>query len=120
MLCIKEMALSTENWRAQIRKGYLELCILLLIRENQRLYGFEILERLSGFELPLKEGTLYPLLNRMTTEGVLSSVWETEGNKGHPRKFYSLTKEGRRFLDEMTEEFDSMVKIYQAVGRKVK
>jgi PadR family transcriptional regulator PadR len=114
------MKLPTENWRAQIRKGYLELCILLLIRENQRLYGFEILERLGKFQLEVKEGTLYPLLNRMTADGALASVWETENVKGHPRKFYSLTKEGRKFLDEMSAEFESMVDIYRAIGGIVK
>lgn len=114
------MGLPTENWRAQIRKGYLELCILLLIRDHQRLYGFEILERMAGLELEVKEGTLYPLLNRMTTDGVLGSVWETENLKGHPRKFYSLTKDGKKLLDEMDGEFERMVLIYQSISRKAK
>jgi PadR family transcriptional regulator, regulatory protein PadR len=88
------MQLDLDNWRVQVKKGYLELCILLLIRKRKRLYGLELLERLSDLELPLKEGTLYPLLNRMTEDGLLASTWETEGIKGHPRKFYSLTKRG--------------------------
>lgn len=112
------MGMSTENWRAQIRKGYLELCILLLIRDHQRLYGFEILERLGAISLEIKEGTLYPLLNRMTADGVLSSVWETEASKGHPRKFYSLTREGKKLLEEMDEEFGRMVEIYHSLGRQ--
>lgn len=114
------MGLSSENWRAQIRKGYLELCILLLIRDQQRLYGFEILEQLSQMGLEVKEGTIYPLLNRMTTDGVLGAVWETENLKGHPRKFYSLTREGKKLLEEMNGEFERMVSIYQAIGRKAK
>lgn len=109
-------ALPTDNWKAQIRKGYLELCILLLIRRHQRLYGFEILERLAGLGLDVKEGTLYPLLNRMTVDGPLGSVWETEAAKGHPRKFYSLNGAGRVLLDEMTGEFDRMLDIYQALA----
>ena len=112
------MSLPTENWKAQIRKGYLELCILLLIRENGRLYGFEILERLSSFGLEVKEGTVYPLLNRMTVDSVLTSVWETENLKGHPRKFYSLTTGGRALLLEMSDEFDRMLKIYQSLASK--
>ncbi|HEY8279353.1 MAG TPA: PadR family transcriptional regulator [Bdellovibrionota bacterium] len=114
------MALPTENWRAQIRKGYLELCIFLLIRDHERLYGFEILERLEALGLEVKEGTLYPLLNRMTVDGPLSAIWETENLKGHPRKFYSLTKEGQKFLDEMNTEFEHMVKIYQGLLRRTK
>ncbi len=111
------MTLPTENWRAQIRKGYLELCILLLIRKHDRLYGFDILEKLSNAGLEVKEGTLYPLLNRMTADGPLASVWETENVKGHPRKFYSLTKDGQKFLDEMGTEFERMIRIYRALDR---
>ena len=108
----------TENWKAQIRKGYLELCILLLIRGQSRLYGFDILEQLSTAGLEVKEGTLYPLLNRMSTDGMLTAVWDTEHVKGHPRKFYSLTPQGQRFLSEMNTEFERMVRIYKSLERK--
>jgi PadR family transcriptional regulator PadR len=104
-----------DNWKTQIRKGYLELCLLLLIQRHKRLYGFELLEKLAQADLPLKEGTLYPLLNRMTADGTLHAVWETENLKGHPRKFYSLTKEGTRLLQEMRTEFGRMVEIFEAL-----
>jgi PadR family transcriptional regulator PadR len=111
------MAEGIENWKTQIRKGYLELCILSLIEKHTRLYGFDLIERLQERELSLKEGTLYPLLNRMTTEGTLQSVWETENLKGHPRKFYSLTKEGKKQLEEMRAEFGRMVEIFENVQK---
>lgn len=107
------MLLSNDNWRTQIRKGYLELCILLLIRARQRIYGFDLLEQLAATGLDVKEGTLYPLLNRMTSDGLLSSTWETTNLKGHPRKFYSLTPEGQRTLGEMTDEFSSMINVFR-------
>ena len=106
------------NWKTQIRKGYLELCILLVIQKNERLYGFDLLERLRDIDLDLREGTVYPLLNRMTAEGVLQAVWDTENVKGHPRKFYSLTKEGARFVDGMKTEFGKMIDIYSSVKKK--
>jgi PadR family transcriptional regulator PadR len=109
--------LGAENWRTQIRKGYLELCILLLIRRHQRIYGFDLLEKLSAADLSIKEGTLYPLLNRMTVDGALSSSWDTENVKGHPRKFYSLTRDGKRLLDEMTEEFERMLNIFHELEK---
>lgn len=112
------MAGSTENWKTQIRKGYLELCILLLIKRHKKLYGFDLLERLASVKLDVKEGTLYPLLNRMSADGLLNASWETENVKGHPRKFYALTKDGAKFLDEMDEEFDAMVAIYRMLGAK--
>jgi PadR family transcriptional regulator, regulatory protein PadR len=114
------MAGVTDNWKTQIRKGYLELCILLLIRRQKKVYGFDLLERLSAASLDVKEGTLYPLLNRMSAEGQLTATWETEKLKGHPRKFYSLTKEGSRFLDEMDREFDQMVAIYRRLAKQEK
>jgi len=112
------MASYSDNWKTQIRKGYLELCILLMIKREKKVYGFDLLEKLSLAKLEVKEGTLYPLLNRMSADGMLSSQWDTENLKGHPRKFYSLTKDGQRFLNEMGEEFELMVKIYEDLSKK--
>jgi PadR family transcriptional regulator, regulatory protein PadR len=114
MLC---MIPNIENWRTQIKKGYLELCILCLIETQERLYGFDILDQMAKLDVPLKEGTLYPLLNRMTADGLLQSVWETENIKGHPRKFYSLTKDGRKLLNEMRDEFDRMTSVYKKLSK---
>lgn len=102
-----------DNWKTQIRKGYLELCLLLLIKKHKRIYGFELLEKLQEADLPLKEGTLYPMLNRMSTENVLSTVWDTENVKGHPRKFYSLTDKGDQLLKEMQFEFKKILTIFK-------
>jgi PadR family transcriptional regulator, regulatory protein PadR len=109
--------LDLDNWKTQIKKGYLELCLLNLIDSHQRVYGFQILELLESLNMPLKEGTLYPLLNRMTVDGTLSAVWETENLKGHPRKFYSLTARGKKILEEMKTEFKRMVEVYDAIPK---
>ncbi len=111
------MAGSVENWKTQIRKGYLELCILLLIRSRKKVYGFDLIEQLSAASLEVKEGTLYPLLNRMAADGLLASIWETENVKGHPRKFYSLTKDGLKLLEQMDQEFTQMVGIYEKLSK---
>lgn len=117
MYVVMAMDLNVENWKTQVRKGYLELCILVLIKSSKKMYGFDILEKLSQVELEVKEGTLYPLLNRMAADGLLSSHWETENIKGHPRKFYSVTKNGEKLLDAMVEEFDRMVGIYKKLKK---
>ncbi len=106
-----------DNWKIQIRKGYLELCILQLIRQKKKLYGFDLIEQLATAGLEVKEGTLYPLLNRMAADGVLSATWENDGPKGHPRKFYSLTKEGAKFLTLLNAEFDEMISIYKKLNQ---
>lgn len=105
------MHITLDNWKVQVKKGYLEFILLLIIRAEEKLYGLELLERLSGLDVPLKEGTLYPLLNRLCDDGLLSASWDTKNVKGHPRKFYSLTKAGRQSLIEMEGEFQRMVDI---------
>lgn len=111
------MQLTIDNWKVQVKKGYLELCLLVLIRKNKRMYGLELLDRLDTLDLPVKEGTLYPLLNRLTDEGLLASTWETENLKGHPRKFYALTKRGIQSLIEMEDEFHKMVEIITKIQK---
>lgn len=105
------MHIELENWKVQVKKGYLELCLLVLIRKHKRMYGLELLEKLAKLDLNLKEGTLYPLLGRLTEDGLLQSTWETENVKGHPRKFYALTKRGGQALGEMEDEFEKMIAI---------
>jgi PadR family transcriptional regulator PadR len=102
-----------DNWKVQIKKGYLEYCILLSIRRQGQLYGLELLGYLEDLNLPLKEGTLYPMLTRLMADGYLKSFWETNQNKGHPRKFYSLTKKGVQALTKMENEFSKMTGIIE-------
>ncbi len=104
-----------DNWRTQIRKGYLELCILSLIEMGEKLYGFQLLDLLEESGIPVKEGTLYPLLNRMTNDGALTAKWQTR-DKGHPRKFYYVTGSGRIQLAEMRNEFQRMNTVYGEIG----
>ncbi len=111
------MSTGPDNWKTQMRQGYRGLCILLLIQKHERIYGFDLIQKLEECELSVKEGTLYPLLNRMTADGILSAVWDTENLKGHPRKFYSVTRQGKLVLGEMGGEFEKMVAIYRKLDR---
>lgn len=104
------------KWKTQIRKGYLDLCILAIIEAQGRVYGFDLIERLKAAGLEVKEGTLYPLLNRLSLEGLLKSEWELkDDNRGHPRKFYSLTPIGTNLYRGMSEEFESMYALLRKV-----
>jgi PadR family transcriptional regulator, regulatory protein PadR len=92
---------SAEKWEIQLRKGSLELAILAALWEG-RLYGLEILRHLeSNSDLIVVEGTVYPLLNRLRTLGLVESEW-VESEFGHPRKYYRLTAAGRQRALEMT------------------
>lgn len=92
-----------ENWRSQLRKGWLELAIMATLWSG-RLYGLEILRRLEDdSDLVVTEGTIYPVLNRLKEDGIVRAEWE-ESDSGHPRKYYSLTPAGRRRTLTMAHE----------------
>ncbi len=91
-----------DHWEAQLRKGALEMAALACLWQG-RLYGLEIIRYLeSNSRLVLAEGTIYPILNRLKAEGLLTSEW-VEAEAGHPRKYYSLTEAGRQRLGVMAE-----------------
>ena len=93
---------SPDRWEAQLRKGALEMAALASLW-NGRLYGLEIIRFLeSHSRLVLAEGTIYPILNRLKSEGMLTSDW-VEAEAGHPRKYYALTEPGRVRLRQMAE-----------------
>jgi PadR family transcriptional regulator PadR len=95
-----------DRWEAQLRKGALEMAALASLWEG-RLYGLEIIRFLEGqSQLILAEGTIYPILNRLRAEGLLTSEW-VEAEAGHPRKYYSLTDAGRQRLMQMAEAWAS-------------
>lgn len=86
---------AAEKWEIQLRKGSLELAILAALWKGP-LYGLEILRNLeSGSDLVVVEGTVYPLLTRLRSLGLLSSEW-VESDSGHPRKYYRITEAGRQ------------------------
>lgn len=95
-----------DRWEAQLRKGALEMAALASLWHG-RLYGLEIIRFLeSQSRLVLSEGTIYPILNRLKSEGFLTSEW-VEAEAGHPRKYYSLTPAGRDRLRQMAEAWQS-------------
>ena len=81
--------------------------ILRILSQNSPLYGLQILQELASRGFETKEGTLYPLLSRLTKEQLLKPQWQGQG-KGVPKKYYSLTSKGEKLLLEMSAEFESM------------
>lgn len=93
-----------EKWKSQFRKGFLELCVLELLSSSGRSYGLEIMEWLNNAGVDVGEGTLYPLLMRMTKDKSIEAQWETP-ETGHPRKYYIISDAGRELLARMREEY---------------
>jgi PadR family transcriptional regulator PadR len=93
-------SLAVERWEVQVRKGVLEFVVLAALWSG-RLYGLELIRLLEGSaQLTVPEGTLYPLLNRLRSDGQVAAEW-VEADAGHPRKYYKLTAEGRRRVVQM-------------------
>ena len=90
--------MNVENAKAQMRKGVLEYCILLILSKNS-CYASDIIKGLKDAKVIVVEGTLYPLLTRQKNAGLLSYRWE-ESTQGPPRKYYELTDSGKEFLKE--------------------
>ena len=97
-----------ENTTQQMRKGILELCILSIISEEQEAYPTDILNRLEQSDMIVVQGTLYPLLARLKSAGLLHYTWK-ESDAGPPRKYYHLTDEGREFLQGLMSTWSQLV-----------
>jgi PadR family transcriptional regulator PadR len=96
-----------ENVKAQMRRGILEYCILCVLSEGDA-YASDIINRLKDVRMIVVEGTLYPLLTRQKNAGLLSYRWE-ESSQGPPRKYYSITDEGRNFLNDIDSSWQELV-----------
>jgi len=92
---------TTERIATNIRKGVLEFCVLALLSRRE-MYGLELADALVSRGLSASEGSLYPLLARMQTAGLVGSRRETAGG-GRPRKYYELTSAGTAHLGAFAE-----------------
>ncbi len=98
--------MNTEKIKTQMRKGVLEYCILSILKREDA-YVSELIEALKKAELIVVEGTLYPMLTRLKNADFLEYRWE-ESTGGPPRKYYSLTKKGENFLEELSKTWKSL------------
>ena len=97
------------NWATQIRKGIYELCLLNALR-NERRYGYEIVQSLRSIDsLVVSEGAIYPILNRLKRESLVSTYIE-ESPGGPPRKYYELTEKGRKQLESINEYWSDLLR----------
>lgn len=107
--------MNIENAKAQMRKGVLEYCILLVL-SGERLYASNIIDALKEAKMIVVEGTLYPLLTRLKNAGLLTYSWE-ESTQGPPRKYYELTESGRKFLGELEGSWCELVEAVSKIKK---
>ncbi len=90
-----------ENLRLELRRGALSLGVLAELRTEQ--YGYTLRKALADHGLAIDEGTLYPLLRRLETQGLLVSEWREEDKR--KKRFYKLSGDGERILQQLSAEW---------------
>lgn len=107
----------TAKWEIQVRKGVLELVVLLAVRDREQ-YGYELITVITrALEFEMSEGTVYPLLSRLLKEGLVAARWvESEGTV--PRKYYRLTDAGAEALDAMQQSWTILTQAIDRLGSK--
>jgi len=96
---------SIENLILEMRRGVIVLAVLSQC--NQEQYGYSLMKSLSEKGLEIDQGTLYPLLRRLETQGLLSSSWRLEDAR--PRRYYLISSTGQEILPRLVKEWESMV-----------
>ena len=98
-----------DNTLNELRRGEIMLAVLSQLNVEQ--YGYSLLKLLSEQGLELDQGTLYPLLRRLESQGLLSSDWNTEGSR--PRRYYVISPEGQELLPRLKEEWNRIVSMME-------
>lgn len=89
----------------ELRRGVLVLAVLSQLRAAE--YGYSVRQKLAARDMPIEEGTLYPLLRRLEGQGLLVSEWRIED--GPPRRYYRLSPAGERLYRELTASWRGLV-----------
>jgi len=93
-----------ENLRLELRRGSLIIAVLAQLREEH--YGYALRKALADQGMEIEESTLYPLLRRLETQGLLESEWREEDKRN--KRFYRLSKDGARILKQLLEEWNGL------------
>lgn len=89
----------TSGLKQEFRRGTLILLVLSQLR--QPMYGYNLVKKLNDHSISMDANTLYPLLRRLESQGLLESQWDTTEAK--PRKYYQITEDGKAVLEQTKE-----------------
>src|SRR5215813_3347401 len=93
-----------ENLRLELRRGSLVLAVLAALKKEQ--YGYTLRKTLEEQGMAIDEGTLYPLLRRLESQGLLVSEWREEEKRN--KRFYKLSTLGKQILKQLHAEWQLM------------
>lgn len=90
-----------ENLRMELRRGSLVVAVLAHLKTEH--YGYTLRKALADHGLDIDEGTLYPLLRRLESQGLLVSEWREENKRN--KRFYRLSRDGQTILKQLLDEW---------------
>ena len=93
-----------ENLRMELRRGALTLAVLAQLRQEH--YGYTLRKALAARGMEIDENTLYPLLRRLESQGLLSSEWREEEKR--KKRFYRLSSDGEEIFKRLLEEWEGL------------
>jgi PadR family transcriptional regulator PadR len=93
-----------ENLRLELRRGCLVLAVLAALRTEQ--CGYTLRKSLAEHGLAIDEGTLYPLLRRLESQGLLTSEWREEDKRN--KRFYRLSSDGKLIFKQLLAEWQDI------------
>lgn len=103
-------------WLAQLRKGVVELLVLALLRARGPLHGYGIVQEFEELgDLVAGVSTVYPVLKRLESDGLVSASWGAGAEAGR-RKYYRITDAGETFLEEGSRQFDALHAAFRGIG----
>jgi PadR family transcriptional regulator PadR len=105
-----------ENLKLELRRGCLVLAVLAQLRSEH--YGYTLRKALAADGLEIEESTLYPLLRRLESQGLLASEWREEEKRN--KRFYRLSLEGENVLRQLLEEWRKMGESLERIVSEVK
>lgn len=95
-----------QNLSSELRRGTQILAVLSQMKETK--YGYSLLQDLENKNVEIEAGTLYPLLRRLESQGILKSEWDV--SESRPRKYYLLSEDGNEIFDLMKKEWNRIVR----------
>jgi PadR family transcriptional regulator, regulatory protein PadR len=108
--------MNLENWQTQLRKGLLDIVVLNLLNSGPS-HGYEMVQKMKRIEgLQMREGNIYPVLVRLETDGLVTS-YSQPSTDGPPRKYFQLTQEGQRALEDMNRHWDQLISSLESIRK---
>ena len=95
----------------EMRRGTIVLVVLFCL--DQPVYGYSLVEELASKGMPVEANTLYPLLRRLSSQGLLDNRWDTSNSK--PRKYYVITEKGKQLREDLKKQWSIMSQVVDAI-----